>query len=260
MITLNGEMASAADGWYLDRAFERVPLPPLKAGRNILVLECRYTNRMEFEDCYLLGDFGVNLDRTLVAEPLTLHFGDWGPQGYLHYAGSMIYHATFEHTPGEQVILELGDYRATTVTIHVNGAQAGHIPWRAANGLDLTAYLQPGPNQIGIEVVGSPRNMLGPLHLKAGDEAWTDWRSFRTTGERYTPEVVVVPYGLMTPVRILAANPDLSGTTGSVSLGGPLAPGQPIGDRGKCAVQIAAIIVSLHRYAQLKLVVPRAHR
>jgi hypothetical protein len=161
-----------------------------------------------------LGDFGVNLDRTLVAEPPTLHFGDWGLQGYLHYAGSMIYHATYEHTPGEQAILELGDYRATTVAIHVNGTLAGHIPWRAANGLDLTAFLLAGPNRIDIEVVGTPRNMLGPLHLKAGDEAWTDWRSFRTTGERYTPEYMVVPYGLMTPVRILVTSPDSPDTSG----------------------------------------------
>lgn len=213
-ITLNGEIASGMEGWYLDRGFVRVPLPQLHAGRNILMLDCRYTNWMEIEDCYLLGNFGVNPDRTLVAEPPTLHFGDWGMQGYLHYAGSMIYHAAYDHTPDEQVILELGDYRATTVAIHVNGTLAGHIPWRAANGLNLTAFLQAGPNRIDIEVVGSPRNMLGPLHLKAGDEAWTDWRSFRTTGERYTPEYVVVPYGLMTPVRILAISPDLPNTTG----------------------------------------------
>jgi hypothetical protein len=214
-ITLNGErITAAADGWYLDRGFQRVPLPALQAGRNTLVLEVRYTNRMEVEDCYLLGDFGVNLDRVLVAEPHTLHFSDWGAQGYLHYAGSIIYHATYEHTSGEQVILELGEVRATTVAVHVNGALAGHIPWRAANGLDLTALLVGGSNRIDVEVVGSPRNMLGPLHLKAGDEAWTDWRSFRTTGERYTPDYVVVPYGLMTPVRLLAASPDAADTTG----------------------------------------------
>ena len=213
-ISLNGAAAGPVNGWYLDRGFERVSLPHLRAGRNTLVLECDYTNRMEIEDCYLLGDFGVSLDRALVVEPPTLHFGDWGPQGYLHYAGSMIYHAAYEHRPGEQVILELGDYRATTVAIHVDGVLAGHVPWRAANGLDLTAFLKDGPNRIDIEVVGSPRNMLGPLHLKAGHEAWTDWRSFRTTGERYTPDYVVVPYGLTSPVRLLAASPDHQDTTG----------------------------------------------
>jgi hypothetical protein len=214
-ITLNGEaVANRPDGWYLDRDFDRVPLPGLKAGHNTLILSCHYTQRMEVEDCYLLGDFGVSLDRTIVAEPHTLHFGDWTQQGYLHYAGSMIYHATYEHRPDEQVLLRLGKYRATTVAVHVNGGLAGHIPWRAANGPDLTPHLQEGPNRIGIEVVGSPRNMFGPLHLKAGHEAWTDWRSFRTTGERYTSDYVTEPYGLFTPVQIWVCDPHGQNTSG----------------------------------------------
>jgi hypothetical protein len=169
---------------------------------------------MEIEDCYLLGDFGVSLDRAIVAEPGPLRFGDWTQQGYLHYAGSMIYHATYDHRPGDQVVLRLGEYCATTVAVHVDGALAGHIPWRAANGLDLTPHLHEGPNRIDIEVVGSPRNMLGPLHLKAGHEPWTDWRSFRTTDERYTPDYMTEPYGLFTPVQVW-----VSGSTEQDTLG-----------------------------------------
>jgi hypothetical protein len=45
--------------------------------------------------------------------------------------------------------------------------------------------------------------MLGPLHRKAGYEGWTDSRSFRRTGEAYTPEYVVWPWGLLEQVRIL---------------------------------------------------------
>ena len=203
LITLNGApVASAADGWYLDRGFDRVPLPPPQEGQNTLVLACAYAQRMEVEDCYLLGDFGVNTGREIVAEPAALRLGDWCLQGYPHYAGTMIYHTTYTHRAGEQARLWLGEHRATTVAVHVNGALAGHIPWRAANGFDLTPHLRAGDNQIGIEVVGSPRNMLGPLHLKPGDEKWTDWRSFRSTGERYTPDYVLVPYGLMGQARI----------------------------------------------------------
>jgi hypothetical protein len=214
-ITLNGEaVANRPDGWYLDRGFDRVPLPGLQVGRNTLVLSCRYEQRMEVEDCYLLGDFGVGLDRAIGAEPDTLRFGDWTAQGYLHYAGSMIYHATYDHRPGDQAVLRLGEYCATTVAVHVDGALAGHIPWRAANGLDLTPYLHEGPNRIAIEVVGSPRNMLGPLHLKAGHEAWTDWRSFRTTGERYTPDYVTEPCGLFTPVQICVSSSTEQDTSG----------------------------------------------
>jgi hypothetical protein len=114
----------------------------------------------------------------------------------------MIYHGQVEYQPGETVKLHLGDVSAVHVAVHVNGALAGHIPWQAANGLDITRHLAPGVNNVDIEVVSSPRNMLGPLHLAAGREAWTDWRSFRRTDATYTPGYVVQPWGLIGQVRL----------------------------------------------------------
>ncbi|MFP3895649.1 MAG: glycosyl hydrolase [Anaerolineales bacterium] len=204
-ISLNGESVSNESvGWYLDRGFHQVRLPTLKKGENVLILHCDYTNHMELEDCYLLGDFGVSIDRAIVAEPDTLHFGDWTTQGYPHYAGSMVYRDIIDYTPkkGERVRVYLGDYEAVDVAVHVNGRLAGHIPWASANGLDITDHLLPGENALGIEVVSSPRNMLGPLHLATGREPWTDWRSFRRTDETYTPDYVLKSWGLMGQVRV----------------------------------------------------------
>jgi hypothetical protein len=204
-ITLNGERVSnAAVGWYLDRAFHKVALPALKSGENELTLSCAYTNHMEIEDCFILGDFAVAPDRVIVAEPKTLHFGDWTTQGYLHYAGSMIYHSKVEYRTGETIRLRLGEYRAVDVAVFVNGTLAGHIPWQAANArsVDITPRLVPGDNSVDIEVVSSPRNMLGPLHLAAGRDPWTEWRSFRRTDETFTPEYVVQPWGLYGQVRL----------------------------------------------------------
>jgi hypothetical protein len=204
-ISLNGESVSnEAVGWYLDRSFHKVELPSLQIGQNVLILRCAYTNYMELEDCYLLGDFGVSIDRTIVAERNTLHFGDWTTQGYPHYAGSMIYHSTIDHTPkeDERVRVYLGEYEAVDVAVHVNGEVVGHIPWASANGLDITDSLVAGENALGIEVVSSPRNMLGPLHLATGREPWTDWRSFRRTDETYTPDYVLKSWGLIGQVRV----------------------------------------------------------
>ena len=86
--------------------------------------------------------------------------------------------------------------------MHANGPVVGHIPWRAANGLDLTPHLCPGENEIRIEVVGGPRNMLGPLHRRRVYEPGTSWQSFRLEGAEHTPEYVLQPYGLMGQVRI----------------------------------------------------------
>ncbi len=204
-ITLNGRTVSnEAVGWYLDRSFHKVALPTLAEGANVLVLGCAYTNYMELEDCYLIGNFGVGIDRAIIAEPQKLHFGDWTTQGYPHYAGSMIYHGELDYDPkeGERVRVYLGEYAAVDVAVHVNGTLAGHIPWISENGLDITPHLIPGVNKVNIEVVSSPRNMLGPLHLATGREPWTDWRSFRRTDETYTPDYVLKAWGLMGQVRL----------------------------------------------------------
>ncbi len=203
-IRLNGEPVPAeTDGWYLDRAFQQVPLPGMRLGENVLELSCAYTNHMELEDSFLLGDFGVTLERRIGAEPSRLHMGDWTSQGYPHYAGSMIYAGSIDYDPAEgPVRVFLGEYQAVDVAIHVNGEVAGHIPWADANGLDVTAALRAGHNDIGIEVVSSPRNMLGPLHLATGREPWTDWRSFRRTDETFTPDDVLKAWGLFGQVRI----------------------------------------------------------
>jgi hypothetical protein len=115
----------------------------------------------------------------------------------------MIYHASFDHQPGASAALFLGETRAVDVAIHVNGRLAGHIPWASANGFDLTPHLRPGSNPLGIEVVSSPRNMLGPLHRSPERESWTDWRSFRRVDSTYTPGYVVVPWGLYGQVKIV---------------------------------------------------------
>jgi len=160
-ISLNGQPASSDPvGWYLDRGFHKVTLPALQTGVNTIEIGCAYTNHMELEDCFLLGDFGVSIDRVIIDEPQTLHFGDWTTQGYPHYAGSMIYHGQMLYEPqvGKRVRVYLGDYEAVDIALHVNGTLAGHIPWISENGLDITDHLGPGLNNIDIEVVSS----LGP--------------------------------------------------------------------------------------------------
>lgn len=208
-ITLNGEpVPNEIAGWYLDRSFHKVRLPELWPGENVLELSCGYTNHMELEDCFIVGDFAVDMSRAIVAEPETLHFGDWTSQGYPHYAGAIVYKGTFDYRPelGERVRVYLQDYEAVDVAVHVNGAIAGHIPWAAENGLDITALLGPGINNVDIEVVSSPRNMLGPLHLATGRESWTDWRSFRRTDETFTPDYVLKDWGLYGQVIIKHCN------------------------------------------------------
>ncbi|KRF06845.1 hypothetical protein ASG89_18525 [Paenibacillus sp. Soil766] len=204
-IALNGETVSNFPvGWFLDRTFDKVILPELKQGENELLISCKYHNRMEVEDMYLIGDFGVDADRNVVTEPATLIFGDWCKQGYAHYCGSIIYHfdVTRDNHSMARTVLELGEYSAVTIEVRANGQTAGHVPWQAANRVDLTAYLNEGDNQIEIEVMGSPRNMLGPFHQMSGEPSTTNWASFRKEGDGYTPEYKLRSYGLFGQIKL----------------------------------------------------------
>lgn len=192
-------------GWFLDKSFNKIELPLLIPGRHEVELSCRYKNSMELEDCYIIGNFGVDmLTKAIISEPERIHFGDWCSQGYPNYPGSMIYKENVEFyiKEGQRVYINLGEYRAITTAVWINGNIAVHIPWRAANGADITEFLHDGLNEIGIELVSSPRNMLGPLHQKSGKKPWTDSRSFRTTGYEFTPDEVLVPQGCFGQIKL----------------------------------------------------------
>lgn len=199
-VQLNGQrVKQEPDGWYMDRSFERVLLPRLAPGPNVLELTCDYDLAMELEECYLIGDFAVSPDRQLLQEPEKLGLGDWGRQGYFHYSGSMIYVLDYTHCSREnvEVALRLGEYSAVTVEVRVNGQTAGHIPWRSVEELDLTRALRDGRNTIQIEVMGSPRNMLGPFHKPGSPGETVNWESFHYEGKDFTEEYLTQPYGLI---------------------------------------------------------------
>ena len=145
---------------------------------------------------YLLGDFGVTADRVIAAEPEEIRIGDWGPQGYFHYAGSLTYHYTFEWDDRGNAELVLEEFKAVTIHVRVNGKNAGDMPWHCTEGLDISQYLREGQNTLEIEVVGSQRNVFGLFHQTGVQNVWTDWTFFSRDGSREDPEYVTWPYGL----------------------------------------------------------------
>ena len=57
-IVLNGQnVATADDGWYVDKCIRTVPLPELKPGENLLEITMPIGRRTNLEAFYLLGDF-----------------------------------------------------------------------------------------------------------------------------------------------------------------------------------------------------------
>jgi hypothetical protein len=199
-IMLNGKgVPNAARGWWLDPSMDRISLPRLRRGENELVLRCDYRDAPEYEleDCYLIGDFGVDRATDAIgAEPAALRPGDWCDQGYPYYTGSMYYgqEVDVRLRPGERAILKVGPQYSGCVAVHVNGKLAEARAWPPYQA-DITRHLKRGRNRIEIELCGSPRNLLGPNHVAEKRPVTTGPFTFVALWN-WVPERNLVPYGL----------------------------------------------------------------
>ena len=205
-IEVNGRTVSGRRrGWWLDKSMDRVRLADVKRGENELLLRCDYRDAPEYEleECYLIGDFGVDRGTdAITAEPQALRPGDWCDQGYPYYAGNLFYgqDISLQLGEGERAVLSVGPHFGACVGLHVNGRLAAVRGW-APYEADITALLKPGRNRIEIEVCGSPRNLLGPNHLPEKRPPWTGPIEFIQT-EKWVEERNLVPYGLFGDVAI----------------------------------------------------------
>jgi hypothetical protein len=205
-ILLNGKVVpNTTRGWWLDPSMDRVSLPRLRRGENELVLRCEYRDAPEYEleDCYLIGDFGVDRATDAIgAEPKALRPGDWCDQGYPYYTGSMYYgqEVDLRLRRGERTILKVGPQYSGCVALHVNGKLAEVRAWPPYQA-DITRHLKPGRNHIEIELCGSPRNLLGPNHVAEKRPQTTGPFTFVSLRD-WVPERNLVPYGLFGDVVV----------------------------------------------------------
>lgn len=213
-ILLNGKPVgnSSVDEhtWLLDREFETtVPLSGIQKGRNRILLSCDYRNDSELENLYLAGNFGVSEDRKLTVLPERLRIGDWTKQGLKHYCGSVHYMLEYDCPAGDfeeaddsaEILLVLPEIKAVCVEIRINEKPCPP-GWNTAGELPVGKWLKPGKNIIVVEAVGSPRNMMGPFHLKEKPYNTHD-ASFCPPPEEYCEAYLLTPYGIMGEVRIL---------------------------------------------------------
>jgi len=203
-VMINGREVPAFDGWYMDRALSKTDISGLiEKGINTVDIAWDFRDGMQIEEFYILGDFGVDQARRIVAEPLSLDGGDWCTQGYPFYSGAMKYvrNTALEKKEETSYILQLNGYKGVTACVRINGKEAGDLSWPPFS-LDITPYIQDGDNSVEIEIIGSPRNLLGPNHNTDRYPVWTGPGQFVTEGDDFTEEYMIVPHGLNRHVTI----------------------------------------------------------
>lgn len=202
-VFLNGEAVNTEPtGWLLDHEFQLCQLKEIRKGENQLLLSCSYKNNMELENIYLLGGFGVNKERCLTTLPAGLNIGDWTKQGLKHYCGSVKYFITYESDKkAAETWLKLPKIEAVCVKVTINKHKVD-LPWDFCQEILIGEWLVPGENKIEVEVIGSPRNMMGPFHLKEKPNRTYD-ACFCPAPDKYNEEYLLVPYGIMGEIKIV---------------------------------------------------------
>lgn len=205
-ITLNGEaVPSMPDGWYTDHIIRTVPLPPLRAGKNELVVRLPFGKRTNTEWCYILGDFGVKVEgriATIIDAPKQIGFSDLATQGMPFYGGNLIYRTEIE-TPDCTAVIRANYYRAALLKVFVDGEEKGVIafsPYRLK-----IPNLKKGKHEIAIEAFGTRINTFGGVHnvlqfqwvgpnfWRTNDDAWCYEYCLKETGILASPIFEIYP-------------------------------------------------------------------
>ncbi len=185
------------DGWYVDKAILTLPLPPLRKGKNTLLIELPFGKTTNTEWFYLLGDFGVSLagDRGIITQkPETLHIGDLAPQGYPFYGGRLTYKASF-HANGTEATLTLPSFGGSYVEVEMDGQHrdiAMLPPYRVSLGKPTV-----GEHSLSLTLCLPRTNSFGPVHFAEGAGSHLSPNTYRTVGDAWSDDYRLAAQGLL---------------------------------------------------------------
>ena len=189
--------------FWVDDCFKKMYIPEgaLKLGRNVVTIKVNFMRTTNIEAIYLVGDFGVALSetntRTLVASPERVGLGNYANYALPFYTGSMTYrilpemYAGLEIGEGDRVMLSAKFTGGCFKVITEQGTQVcGWDPYEA----DVTEAVKKGQS-IDLCVVGTRKNVFGPLHQLPAIAGACGPGNFVTGGPAWTDEYVLIDSG-----------------------------------------------------------------
>ena len=202
-IAFNGETVSFRDlGFYTDSAIRKTALPPIRKGKNELILTMPFGEKTDVECCYILGDFGVSVigqKAKITALPDTLAFDELTKQGLPFYGGSVRYRIPLKCDWEGDRWLKIPHYRAAVLAVYVDGERKSTVaypPYLASLG-----HLTSGAHEVTVEAFISRRNCFGNIHCADEKRKRCGHDSWRTAGDTWTYEYRLTPQGIIsTPI------------------------------------------------------------
>lgn len=205
-ISVNGcEIEQNITGWFVDKSFKTIDITDyLKQGENTISFDCEFKQSeevydalkkslifeseknklsydMEIEAIYLTGNFSVETDGKWqeLDRKASRYTGDFAiaapkkrisckhieKQGFPFFCGTMELEGTVD-IQGEKPVLELEMQGIDAVTAEINGVKKTVI---TDNRIPLDDLGVSGKTKIKLSITNNLRNMLGPHHLKCGE-------------------------------------------------------------------------------------------
>jgi hypothetical protein len=208
-IACNGKTVTAMPGeWWLDRAFGVIDISDCaQPGENTLTIAAQpFTMYHELERAYVLGDFNVQPADSgfYITAASTLAAGPWNQQGCPLYGAGVVYTQTFSiDAPSGPYQVSLPAWLGSVAKVRVNGAEIG-ISYHRPFVCDVSSSIQPGVNTVEVEVIGTPKNTLGPHHGNPplGIASPGMFRNGPIPGPPPGAEYSTVGYGLFAPFEL----------------------------------------------------------
>lgn len=190
------EIDNTVLGYFFDKSFKKIKLPYIVMGKHSLILQCGYTNDMELENIYIIGDFLVDNNRCIKSKTDNIRLGDICKMGYMHYAGGMeyIFICCIDTLKNKKIYLDVKEFKGICAEAEINGFKKA-VPWKADSIIEVSDYLKQGENIIKIKIFMGLKNMLGPLHITNKPQVTND-SCFSPMGDNYTEAYVISEAGL----------------------------------------------------------------
>lgn len=207
-VYVNGELAQPIENeWWLDPEFGLYDISGMyEHGQNNVLLEVSPMSVFaELEPIYVIGDFALEpQEKGWKISPANddLKTGSWAAQGLPMYSGIMSYSKSVNLDEAQDYTVKLNEWFGTVSSVDVNGEEVGIIGWKPYQ-LDISEFLQPGNNEITVNVYGSLKNLLGPHHNVTRRGIVTPW-SWRYGPENQPAGLAydVLDYGLFEPFSV----------------------------------------------------------
>ncbi len=219
---------STDDGWYIDEAIRKVRINGIKKGENELLLTLPLGVKTWAENCYLLGDFGVELinaettvterqDRLnndygikVVAPAVTvtdrnekLSFDSVVTQSLPFYSANVTYKLPINTSEDGTLRIKTEKYLGALVSVSLDGEEKGTVICQPYT-LDID-NVTAGEHTVEITVWGNRYNTLACLHIwrdtiwnsepgwfRRGGDDWTDSYRFNQFGLVDSPEITLI--------------------------------------------------------------------